>query len=166
MPVFYNKSRKAYYIRVVIGGRRFYCYKPAGPNQVAFTKKKDAQLYEPTFISTLTDECDNKDIRCDDLGPLFLTEQKMRLKPNSYYGVERTFLKYIAPFFKGMKVMDVTNAYLDTINLALNRRKKNVYQQACCCRSFIRYLKKTKAELDPSRISTPKDYKLIRAKWN
>lgn len=159
MPVFYNKARKSYYIRVTVGGRRFYCYKPAGPNQVAWTRKKDAQLYEPTFLSTLTDECDNKDIRCDDLGPLFLEEQKARLKPNSYYGVERTFLKYIAPFFRKMKVMDVTNAYLDTINLALNKRKKNTYQQACCCRSFIRYLKRTKGELDPSRISTPKNHK-------
>jgi integrase len=159
MPVFYNKARKSYYIRVVVGGRRFYCYKPAGPNQVAWTRKKDAQLYEPTFLSTLTDQCDNKDLTCDDLAVLFLEEQKLRLKPNTYYGVERTFQKYIAPFFRKMKVMDVTNAYLDTVNMTLNRRKKNVYQQACCCRSFIRFLKKSKAELDPARVSTPKNHK-------
>lgn len=159
MPVFYSKNRKSYFIRVVIGGKRFYCYKPAGPNQVAFARKKDAQQYEPVFVSTLTEGGDQtKDVVCDDLFALFLAEQKMRLKPNSYYGVEHTFLKYIAPFFKKMKVKDVCNAYLDTINVQLNKRKKNVYQQACCCRSFIRYLKKTKENLDQSRISTPKSY--------
>lgn len=44
--------------------------------------------------------------------------------------VERTIGKYIAPFFRKMKVKDVCNAYLDTINVQLNKRKKNVYQKA------------------------------------
>ena len=159
MAVYHNKKRDTYYIKVCVGGRYFYCYKPEAPGSTAFKRKKDAQQYEPIYLSTLTESDADKEITCDDLGPLFLKEQMSRLKPNSYYGVERTFRKYVLPFFRGMRVGEVTNVYLDTVNMKLDRRKVNVYQQACCLRSFIRFLKKKNESLDPTRISTPKDYR-------
>lgn len=159
MSVYQNKKRGTYYIKVCVGGRYFYCYKPAEPGSKSFRRKKDAQLYEPVFLSTLTESDADKGILCDDLAQIFLNEQAARLKPNTYYGVERTFRKYVLPCFRGMRVGDVTNAYLDTVNAKLNKRKLNVYQQACCFRLFIRFLKKKNESLDPSRISTPKDHR-------
>ena len=160
MPAFYSKSRKTWYLRVTVGGKQFYCYKPAGPSASAFTRKKDAQQYEPVFIATLTDEGDQSSITCDDLAPLFLKDRQTKLKPNSYYGVQSVFRLYVLPFFHNMKACDVSNAYLDTINAQINAKKKsNLYQQACCFRSWIRFLKKSKPDLDPSRISAPKSYK-------
>ena len=131
MSVYQNKKRGTYYIKVCVGGRYFYCYKPAEPGSKSFKRKKDAQLYEPVFLSTLTESDADKGILCDDLAQIFLNEQTARLKPNTYYGVERTFRKYVLPCFRGMRVGDVTNAYLDTVNAKLNKRRLNVYQQAC-----------------------------------
>ena len=159
MGVYHDKRTDTYFIKVNVGGRYFTCYKPDYPGSEAFKRKKDAQQYQPTFLSTLTESREDAGILCDDLAPLFLKERMAAVKPNTYYGIERTFRKYILPFFKGMRVGEVTNAYLDTINLKLNKRKENVYQQACCVRSFVRFLKKKNEALDPTRISTPKDYR-------
>ena len=158
MPVYYSKNRDTYFIRLSVGGRYFYCYKPDEPGATCFKRKKDAQTYEPIFAATLTESDANKELTCDMVAGLFLQERKAHTKPNTYYGIERTFLKYVMPMFRKMRIGDVTNAYLDTCNANLARRKKNVYQQACCIRSFVRFLKKTNPSLDPTRISTPKNY--------
>ena len=121
MGVYHDKRTDTYFIKVNVGGRYFTCYKPDYLGAKAFTRKKDAQQYEPVFISTLAESNEDKSLLCDDIAPIFLKEQKSRLKPNTYYGIERTFRKYILPFFKGMRVGEVTNAYLDTINLKLNK---------------------------------------------
>lgn len=159
MGVYHDKRTDTYFIKVNVGGRYFTCYKPDYPGSEAFRRKKDAQQYQSTFLSTLTESREDTGILCDDLAPLFLKERMAATKPNTYYGVERTFRKYVFPSFKGMRVGEVTNAYLDTVNLKLNKRAKNVYQQACCYRSFVKFLKKKNEALDPTRISTPKDYR-------
>lgn len=48
--------------------------------------------------------------------------------------------------------MKVTAAYLDTVNAAISKRKKNRYQQASVCRSFVRFLRKTNRDLDPESV--------------
>ena len=159
MGVYFDKRTETYFIKVNVGGKYFTCYKPDWPGATAFTRKKDAQQYQATFLSTLKESRSDSGIPCEDLAQLFLQERMSKVKPNTYYGIERTFKKYILPFFKGMRVGEVTNAYLDTINVKLNKRKLNVYQQACCLRSFIKFLKKKNESLDPSRISTPKDFR-------
>ena len=158
MSVFFHKTKKQWFIRETIGGKKFYCYKSEGSDE-PFTKKKDALAYEPTFLSTLTDTAEKKaSALCDDLGELFLRDATTRLKPSTYYGYEGVFKMYVLPFFKGMAVGDVTNAYLDTVNAAINKRRKNRYQQASVCRSFVKYLRKSKPDLDPDTIRTPKNY--------
>ena len=159
MGVYYDKRTETYFIKVNVGGRYFTCYKPDRPGAEAFTRKKDAQQYQATFLSTLTESREDADILCDDLAPLFLKDRMAKVKPNTYYGIDRTFKKYVLPFFKGMRVGEVTNAYLDTINMKLNKRRLNVYQQACCVRSFVKFLKKKNESLDPTRVSTPKCFK-------
>lgn len=158
MPVFYRKDRDRWYIRETVGGKKFFCYTPAGSNE-GFKRKKDAQAYEPVFLSTLTEtNPTSKSVTCDELVPIYLRELQSKMKPSTWFGAESVFKRYVLPFFKGMAVSEVSNAYLDTINAALNKRKKNVYQQACSARSFVKFLKKTKFDLDPTRISTPKNY--------
>jgi len=158
MPVFYHKTKKKWFIREIVGGKTFYCYRPEGSRE-AFSKKKDALAYEPVFLATLTSAEDKKSgLTCDGAGELFLRDAATRLKPSTFYGYEGVFNMYVLPFFKGMAVMEVTNAYLDTVNAAINKRKKNRYQQASVCRSFVRFLRKTNRDLDPESIRTPKNY--------
>ena len=152
------RIRKRWFIRVTVGGKKFERYTPFGSNE-GWKRKKDAQAYEPVFLATLTETDPTKsNVTCGDVAPIFLREVKTRVKPSTYYGQESVFRRFILPFFETMRVCDLTNAYIDTVNVAINKRKTNKYQQSCVCRSFLRYLKKTKSDLDPDRISTPKNY--------
>lgn len=162
MPVYYKKEKKLWYIKVVLGGKYFYCYSRID-NGESFQRKRDAQQYEPIFISTLTDVARKtgaeRPLTCDDLFPLFLGECKLRVKPSTYTGNKYCFEKHIAPFFKGMEVAKVNNAYLDNINMQINRRKANVRIQVHVCRKFIKYLRKTRPELDVDRVFLAKNSK-------
>lgn len=158
MPICYRKDRKRWYIRVTVGGKKFECYSPVGSNE-GWKRKRDAQAYEPVFLATLTETDPTKSgVTCGDLAPMFLREIKSRMKPSTYYGQESVFKRFVLPFFADMRIYEVTNAYLDTVNLSINKRETNAYQQSCVCRGFIRFLRKTKPDLDPDRIRTPKNY--------
>ena len=82
---------------------------------------------------------------CERFGQKAIDAKEMKLKDHTPTGEEETRI--------------VANAYLDTVNMTPSKRKKDVCQPACCCRFFIPFPKKSKAELDPAWISTPKSYK-------
>ena len=159
MPVYFRKARKTWYIKVYIGGKRFECY--SNSSGESFTKKRDALQYEPVFISTLTDKHDEvkKRVLCDDMFPLFLKDCEMRLKVNTYRGLLYPFNKYIAPFFKGMALEDVTNAYIESLNTTINKRPNNTRIQIYVAKKFVRFLRKTKGELDPDRLFLAKRHR-------
>ena len=159
MPVYYSKARKQYYLRESVGGVRKYCY--SNPKTgLPFRTKTEAREALPSFILSLTSKPKKaeKPTLCDELFPLYLRDVKDRVKPNTYYNLKRVLEHYVFPFFRKMPVMEVTNAYLDTVIAAINKRKKNRYQQASVCRSFVRFLRKTNRDLDPESIRTPKNY--------
>jgi len=165
MPVYFRKERKVWYIRVFIGGKRFICYTNAAGEP--FTRKKDALQFEPVFISTLTDSGSSKKIKCDEFFGLFMRDARLRLKMTTYTGNEYCFKKHIAPFFEGMYIEDVTNSYLEKINSTINKRKANTRIQIYVAKKFVKYLKKTKVDLDPERLFLAKrtrpnesDYKI------
>lgn len=161
MPVYYSKTRKAHYLRESVNGVRHYCYSSPETGQ-PFATKKEAKEALPAFILSLTDKAKKrgqKVILCDELATLYVRDIRDRLKPNTFYNLKSVLERYVFPFFKKMPVMELTNAYLDTVNAKINSRKKNVYQQASACRGFIKYLRKTNPILDPDCVHAKKNYK-------
>lgn len=160
MPVYYSKTRKQYYLRESVGGVRKYCY--SNPKTgLPFRTKTEAREALPSFILSLTSKPKKaeKSTLCDELFPLYLRDVKDRVKPNTYYNLKRVLEHYVFPFFRRMPVMEITNAYLDTVNAKINSRKKNVYQQPSACRGLVRYLRKTNPVLDVDCIHSKKNYK-------
>ena len=166
MPVYFRKTRKTWFIKVYIGGKRFECYTNAAGE--SFTRKRDAQQYEPVFISTLTDKGSKtkKKVVCDDLFPLFLRDNEMRLKLNTYRGLMYCFNKNVAPLFENMALDDVTNAYIESINGTINKRKSNTRIQIYCAKKWIKFLRKSKPDLDPERLFLAKRTKPLESDYN
>lgn len=161
MPVYYSKARKAHYLRESVNGVRHYCYSNPETGE-PFASKHEAKEALPAFILSLTDKAKKrgkKAVLCDELATLYLRDIKDRLKPNTFYNLKSVLERYVFPFFKKTPVLEITNAYLDTVNAKINSRKKNVYQQASACRGFVKYLRKTNPVLDPECIHAKKNYK-------
>ena len=142
MPVYYHKTKECYFIRLIIGKKRYYCYSPIGTNE-RFLRKKDAQTYEPTFAASLQTPTVSKEVMCEELYPLFMEEQKLRLKPSTYYDYHLTMENYIMKLFKGIPVSKVDTAFLEKVNRTLNGRKHNITNCIYACKAFVKFLRKT-----------------------
>jgi len=159
MPVYFSKARNAYYIRITIDKKIYYCYSPIGTRE-KFARKKDAQQYEPTFAATLSapKPGEKREILCEELYPIFMEELKLRLKPSTYYDYHLTMENYILRLFKSVPVSSLDNTMLENINRTLNARKHNITNCIYACKAFVKFLRKSNPALVPETIFEKKNY--------
>lgn len=153
MAIFYRSTRKTWYIRVTIDKKRFYCYRPDTRSDT-FKSKKAATAYEPLFIaSILREKHKDKLYINDDYLEGYYQFMRTRLKPSTFYGYKNTFEKYWNKFFYGLDVSTITNTTLETFNAKVSKSPKNHNGKSASGKFFVRYLKRTKPELDMENIA-------------
>lgn len=139
MPVYYNKSRKSYYIRLDWGGRSYYCY--GIPGSRSFSTKAEAKSYYPIFVSSVTGKKDVSQSMCEGFFPLFEAWLDSSFKPSTAYTSKMLFRKYLVPVFKGVPLGSVGSAFCLGLSSRLSRVTRGSRSHVCSlARHFLRYL--------------------------
>ena len=156
MPVYFRQSDKRWFIRINYAGKRHTCYSVASTKK-PFKNRKEAQDYEPIFASSLMGAKTTQTITItyEYLEDFYLF-MKERLKPSTYYGYKDTFEKYWAELFLDLEVDSITNPMLETLNRKVFATPQNWQGKSASGKLFVKFLRKTKPELDPDFIHQPK----------
>lgn len=156
MAVYFRKSDKRWFIRVNYGGRRHTCYSPLNSHE-PFKTKKEAADYEPIFCASLMGSNVPKDIVITyEFIQDFYLYMKERLKPSTYYGYKDTFDCYWADEFLDLEISKITNPMLEGINRRVFSTRQNWQGKSAAGKLFIKFLRKTRPDLDPDIICQPK----------
>ena len=158
MPVSFRKSDSRWFIRISYAGKRHVCYSPAG-SRAPFATKKEAMAYEPIFAASLMGETEKSGIVMNyDFFDDFYLFMKERLKPSTYYGYKDTFMKYWQSHFIDLELDKITNSMIEVINRKVFSSPQNWQGKSASGKLFVKFLRKTKPELDPENIRQPKNH--------